>query len=143
MNEISEVEISPRRIIVLDSDALPANFELPEFLHSRPPRLSERFPLLYNAAVFAHCMKRHWQWQTGGTRWANQIFNEEFPIRIKQHKSLLLRTLGQSEMWLQHNKVHNLKLIAPRITGLLIAPGETFSFCRTTGNATRRRGFKM
>jgi vancomycin resistance protein VanW len=142
MSEISEVEVSPQRVVVLDPNALPAGFELPAFLHSRAPRLSERFPLLYSAAVFAHCARRHWQWQTGGAHWANQIA-EDFPVRIKQHKSLLLRTLGESEMWLQHNKVHNLKLIAPRINGLLIAPGETFSFCRAAGNATRRRGFKM
>lgn len=46
-------------------------------------------------------------------------------------------------MWLQHNKVHNLQLIAPRMNGLLLAPGETFSFCRAAGNATKRRGFQM
>ncbi len=143
MNEILESKMPARRIVVLDSKALPLNFELPAFLHNRKPRLSERFPLLYNTAVFSHCARRHWQWKTSGTRWAKGFADEEFPTRIKQHKSLLLRTLGESEMWLQHNKVHNLKLIAPRMNRLLLAPGETFSFCRAAGNATRRRGFKM
>jgi vancomycin resistance protein VanW len=143
MSEIIASESPPRRIIVLDPDALPKDFELPSFLQNRAPRLSERFPLLYNAAVFSHCARRHWQWQTSGTRWANRISSEEFPTRIKGHKSLLLRTLGESEMWLQYNKVHNLKLIAPRMNRLLLAPGETFSFCKTIGNATKKRGFKM
>jgi vancomycin resistance protein VanW len=143
MTEISATQPPPRRIVILDPNALPPDFEAPAFLQKRAPRLSERFPALYSAAVWTHCARRWWQWQTGGTRWANRISNDAFPIRIKQHKSLLLRTLGESEMWLQHNKVHNLKLIAPRLDGLLLAPGETFSFCRTTGNATARRGFKM
>ena len=136
-------ELPQRRILVLDPDNLPEGFELPPSLRARAPRPSERFPVLYRAAVFYHCQKRRREWKSSSVRWAQKVSAEELPVRIKQHKSLLLRTLGQSEMWLQHNKVHNLKLIAPRFQRLLIAPGETFSFCRATGNATKRRGFKM
>lgn len=54
-----------------------------------------------------------------------------------------MRTLGNTEMWLQHNKVHNLKLASPHFHELIIEPGQSFSFCRTLGNATKRRGYKM
>ncbi|MFC0626630.1 VanW family protein [Kribbella deserti] len=66
---------------------------------------------------------------------------ESLPVRVKQHKSLLLRTLGETEMWLQHNKVTNLRLACARVDGLLIRPGETFSFNKAVGNATRRKGY--
>jgi len=132
-----------RRIITLDPDNLPHGFVLPPSLRPRTPRLSERFPPLYKLAVFYHCRKRARQWKTSDTHWAERHAEENLPVRIKQHKSLLLRTLGESEMWMQHNKVHNLKLIAPRIHRLLLAPGETFSFCKRTGNATKKRGFKL
>lgn len=62
-------------------------------------------------------------------------------MRVKRHRSLLLRELGESEMWMQHNKVRNLTLAAEKVDGLLIRPGETFSFNRVVGNCTRRKGY--
>jgi vancomycin resistance protein VanW len=44
-------------------------------------------------------------------------------------------------MWLQHNKVTNLRLASRRVDRLLIKPGETFSFNRVVGNCTRWRGY--
>ena len=44
-------------------------------------------------------------------------------------------------MWLQHNKVRNLELASGRVDGILIAPGETFSFNKVVGNCTRRKGY--
>ena len=37
----------------------------------------------------------------------------------------------------QYNKVHNLKLAAKKIDGLLIRPGETFSFWKAAKDADR------
>jgi len=62
-------------------------------------------------------------------------------VRIKKHGSLLLRELSPDEMLLQHNKVVNLRLASAQVDGLLIQPGETFSFNRTVGNCTRRKGY--
>ena len=44
-------------------------------------------------------------------------------------------------MYLQHNKVTNLALAASKMDGLLIRPGETFSFNKVVGNCTRRQGY--
>lgn len=44
-------------------------------------------------------------------------------------------------MQLQLNKVTNLKLCLPHLNGLLIRPGETFSFCKAVGKPTAKRGF--
>lgn len=57
------------------------------------------------------------------------------------HKTPLLRQLKDVDMWLQHNKVINLKLAAPRIHGILIRPGETFSYWRLIGKPSRRKGY--
>lgn len=62
-------------------------------------------------------------------------------MRVKRHRSLLLRQLGETEMWMQHNKVKNLKLACAQVDGLVIRPGETFSFNKLIGNATRRKGY--
>jgi len=42
---------------------------------------------------------------------------------------------------LQHEKVHNLRIAVARLDGLLLRPGEMFSFCRLVGPTTRRRGY--
>ncbi len=52
-----------------------------------------------------------------------------------------MRQLDESEMYLQRNKITNLELAAACVDGLLIKPGETFSFNHAVGNCTRRRGF--
>ena len=44
-------------------------------------------------------------------------------------------------MELQHNKVVNLRLASARTDGVVIRPGETFSFNKVVGNCTRRKGY--
>ena len=106
-----------------------------------PPRLSQRHPALYPLAVRVHRARRRVSWLTSGTTWATERRATPLPARVKRHRSLLLRTLGDSEMWLQHNKIVNLRLASARVDGLLIRPGETFSFNRVVGNCTRRKGY--
>lgn len=52
-----------------------------------------------------------------------------------------IRQLQNVDMWLQHNKVNNLKLAVDCINGLVIAPGETFSFWYLIGKPTHKRGY--
>lgn len=115
-------------------------FELPTRLQVGAP-LSERHPWLYPLAVKYHQTRRWVRWQTGREQWAHEHSAEPLKFRVKQHKSLLLRQLGESEMWLQHNKVTNLKLAAAETDSILIRPGEYFSFNKVVGNCTRKRGF--
>ncbi len=106
--------------------------------------LSHRHPLLYDFAVFCHSQKRRLAWLRDRRNFAKQIrIDEKLPYNVKRHSSRLLKKLGETEMWLQHNKVENLKLCLPYINGLVIKPGETFSFCRLVGKPTAKRGFKI
>jgi vancomycin resistance protein VanW len=106
-----------------------------------PPRLSERHPRLFPWAVRLHRARRRVQWLTAGTDWARRRQDLPLPVRVEKHGSLLLRELSADEMVLQHNKVVNLRLAAARVDGLLIRPGETFSFNKVVGNCTRRKGY--
>ncbi|MEZ0578858.1 VanW family protein [Nocardioides sp. MH1] len=120
--------------------ALPAPFVPPARI-SAPPRLTERHPALFPVAVRLHRARRRLRWVTGDERWASQRSADPIGPRVKKHRSLLLRQLGESQMWLQHNKVTNLRLASRRVDGILIAPGETFSFNKVVGNCTRRKGY--
>lgn len=104
-------------------------------------RLTERVPALYPVAVELLRLRRHWDWRRSGVDWATERTEADLPVRTKQHKSLLLRTLGDSDMWMQHNKVRNLELACERVDGILLRPGEEFSFCRLVGRASRRKGY--
>jgi vancomycin resistance protein VanW len=105
-------------------------------------RLTERLPWLYPVAVRVHQARRHAAWLTSDTRWASRApGTPELPVRVKKHGSLLLRELSPDEMALQHNKVVNLRLASARTDGVVIRPGETFSFNKVVGNCTRRKGY--
>lgn len=106
-----------------------------------PPRLTERHPWLMPVAVRVHRARQRLRWLRSGTAWARTRAEGALPVRVKLHRSLLRRQLGESDMWLQENKVVNLRLAAARVDGLLIRPGETFSFNRVVGNCTRRKGY--
>lgn len=67
---------------------------------------------------------------------------EPLPVCVYRHASLIRRKLGQVDMTLQENKAVNLALAAPAVNGILIRPGETFSFWRLVGNPSARRGFQ-
>ena len=127
--------------MIMSRDAI--DMDLPTPLLQRSERLSEKYPFLYSSAVCALRLKRRLQWLQSRNQWAKIQQTSALPVRIYSHKSLLLRTLGDSEMWLQHNKVHNLRLACPAIHGLILRPGETFSFCRVVGKTTRRKGYKV
>lgn len=44
-------------------------------------------------------------------------------------------------MWYQENKIINLKIAIKQLNGVVIKPGETFSYWRLIGKTTRRKGY--
>ncbi len=104
--------------------------------------LSHRHPLLYRMAVFTYQQKRRLEWLLDSKSLASTYQKDEpLPFNVKRHSSRLIRKHGNSDLQLQYNKVHNIGLCLPHLDGLLIKPGETFSFCRLVGKPSRKRGF--
>jgi vancomycin resistance protein VanW len=73
---------------------------------------------------------------------AKKKSTEKLPILIYKHNSLIRRTLGNTQLQLQENKAKNLALTTPKINGILIRPGEVFSFWKLVGNLTEAKGYK-
>jgi vancomycin resistance protein VanW len=84
--------------------------------------------------------KRRLAWIFDGKKYAKSQ-SEPLPNLVFQHHSVLLRPLKDVEMYLQYNKITNLTLAAQRIHGILIQPGDVFSFWRLTGKPSAKRGF--
>ncbi len=58
------------------------------------------------------------------------------------HSTLLLRRLKDVDMKYQYNKIVNLQLAAPLVDGVILKPGETFSYWRLIGKPSYRKGYK-
>lgn len=76
-----------------------------------------------------------------GKKFAKKRNKENFEYIWKGDTKLLLRKLHGVDMQLQKNKVRNLELASKKIDGLIVNPGEEFSFWNLVGNATKRKGY--
>ncbi len=68
--------------------------------------------------------------------------DENFPFVYFRHKTLLRRQLKDVDMWMQENKIVNLKLAIKNLDGLVLKPNETFSYWYLIGKPTRKKGYK-
>ncbi|WP_462238499.1 VanW family protein [Ferruginibacter sp.] len=105
--------------------------------------LSQRHPALYYISVFTKRLKRKIQWYTDDKKYTSSKSSQHLKYRIKKHQSVLLKKLGSNNEQLQLNKVTNLKIAAAKINGILIKPGETFSFCKLVGLPTKQKGYLL
>jgi vancomycin resistance protein VanW len=74
-------------------------------------------------------------------RFANEKQNEPLFFVIKRHQSLLRRRLGSSDPQLQENKITNLRIAIQSLDGIVINPGETFSFWHLIGQPKKSKGY--
>ncbi len=67
---------------------------------------------------------------------------DPLPVLIYRHSSLIRRKLGNTDMALQDNKAVNLALSAPKVNGILVRPGQTFSFWSLVGRDDAAHGYR-
>lgn len=96
----------------------------------------------FGARVFIRRRLRDWQDFQSKDRIARTRGNSvDFPILISEKSSPLKREVAGSLSANTAEKTRNLELAAARLSGLVIMPGEVFSFTRTIGPSTRSRGY--
>lgn len=105
--------------------------------------LSQRHPILYFIAIWTRRLKRIIEWNFDNKKYSKTKRVEKLSNRIKKHQSVLIRKLGENNEQLQLNKVTNLKIAAKQLDGILIKPGETFSFCKIVGLPTKQKGYLL
>lgn len=98
-------------------------------------------PLAYKISLYKEAKKKDLIDFFHGRKFAKKRSKENLEYIWKGDTKLLLRKLHGVDMQLQVNKVTNLKLASKKIDGLIINPGEEFSFWNTVGNATKRKGY--
>ena len=86
--------------------------------------------------------KRKLAWIFMRNEFALKRETDLLPFTYFSHHTPLIRQLKNADMWMQENKIVNLRLATARLYGVIIRPGETFSYWKLIGKPSRRRGYK-
>ncbi|GAA4653373.1 VanW family protein [Anaerocolumna aminovalerica] len=89
-----------------------------------------------------YSLRRRLYWMFGKINFAKEKDSKPYTHEYFSHRTPLLRQLKDVDMYLQYNKITNLKLAVPKINDIIIKPGETFSYWKLIGKPTRRKGYK-
>ena len=92
-------------------------------------------------SVFLRCGLRSLRWHLGRGKYTTYLSDETLPETVVAHRSILMRKLEGTDETLQRNKIVSLKTAASRIDGVIINPGEVFSFWRLVGKPVSKEGF--
>ncbi len=99
-------------------------------------------PTAYRISVKKGCVLRWLHDLLVLARFSKERPEALLPATVYRHNALIRRTLGAADPALQENKAVNLAIAAPRISHVLIRPGETFSFWRLVGSCTEKKGYQ-
>jgi vancomycin resistance protein VanW len=106
------------------------------------PLLSQRYPAVYAARVAELRLERRVSDSLARQLFATTRSTSLLPVTVIRHQSLLRRRLGTTDPALLEGKITNLALAIPSVDGLLIRPGEMFSFWQRVGPPSAHRGFR-
>lgn len=99
-------------------------------------------PVCYRISLWKEGARKALADRRGGVHWSTWRCEEELPVLLKGHRSPVLRRLTGVDMDLQRSKRTNLALAAACIDGVVVAPGESFSFWRLVGKPSARKGYQ-
>ena len=99
-------------------------------------------PTTYRISVLKNTLLRDFTDLFSSQEFATSKMDAPLPVLIYGNKSLMRRVLGNVDPVLQENKVRNLSLSAPKVTNVLIRPGQIFSFWKLVGRCSEKEGYK-
>lgn len=99
-------------------------------------------PTCYAISVQKEIVKRHIKNLLNHEKFAKTIQQKKLPNVVASYSSGLIKRGKGIDITLQENKAVNIGIACGKINGILIRPGETFSFFGTIGKMTRRKGYK-
>lgn len=105
-------------------------------------RLTQIFPLLLPLRKWQRKKLFYLKMHLSESKYAKVKSAELLPNKIFETSSLMLNQNSGFDIKYQQGKVHNLKLAARTVNGILIRPGETFSFWQLVRFADRREPYK-
>ena len=102
----------------------------------------EMNPTFYAISEQKEICKRHLKNMMSKEKFAAGKSEEKLPNVVYTQTSGLIKRGPGIDPVLQENKAVNIGLASQQINNLVIHPGETFSFWKTVGKTSRRKGYK-
>ena len=99
-------------------------------------------PTCYKIALQKEICKRHIKNFFAQENYADTQDTAPLPCIVAQYSSHLIKRGKGIDPVLQENKAVNIRLANERLNGILIRPGETFSFWHRVGKTTKRKGYR-
>lgn len=86
-------------------------------------------------------LKRRFNWLFEKNNFASIDPSATCDHSLIRHQSFLLRPLKDVEMYLQYNKITNLKLAVSKLNHVVLRPGQTCSIWYMVGRPTSKKGY--
>lgn len=99
-------------------------------------------PLFFALSRKKEILKRHLKNRFSKEPLAKTRSAEPLPVTLFASRANMIKRAPGVDLTTQFNKADNINIACQQINGLVIRPGETFSFWRTVGKPSTRRGFK-
>ena len=106
----------------------------------QPPLRRSWLRLRLGRAYYAG--RRYLLWCSPRFLWAKERCAELLPEVQCSHATPLIRHLRGEEMEWQRNKIVNLRLAVAKLDGVVLHPGETFSYWRLIGKPSCAKGYQ-
>lgn len=98
-------------------------------------------PATYYISLQKEILRRHLKNLFGRERYAHETSHEWLPVVVASHSGDMIKRGPGIDPLLQQNKADNIRLACSKIDGIVVQPGETFSFWRLVGKTSKRNGF--
>lgn len=101
----------------------------------------ELCPAAYKISLHKEIVRRHIKNFFSSEHFARQHESEPLPVVVSTHSNGLIKRVPGISLTLQEGKAENIRLACSKINGIIVKPGETFSFWGLVGKTTKRNGF--
>lgn len=108
-------------------------------MNSMQPLKRSKLRIMLGRTFYTY--SRYFDWYLSKNTFAKNISEEILKYPVFKHKTPLLRKLKNVDMWMQYNKVVNLKIASARIHKIIIKPGEIFSYWKLIGKPDKSKGY--
>lgn len=99
-------------------------------------------PVCYAISEKKEVCMRHIKNLISNDKYAVTIEKKRLPDVISQYSSVLIKKGNGIDPVLQKNKAINIRLACQKMNGMVIHPGEVFSFWISVGKITKKKGYK-
>lgn len=99
-------------------------------------------PFCYELSRQKEILKRKLKDLFSGNKFAKERTEEKLPVVVYAFRSNMIKRAPGVDLTSQLNKAVNIQIASGKINGVIVRPGEVFSFWRLVGNVRRKDGYK-